>query len=870
MAKRTLTLLLALAAWAACMAANVLKGRVLDDSTRKGIDFANVSLTRQGESAPVAGTTTDENGQFTLQGMQNGTYVLKVSFIGYNEAEKTVTLKNQTLDIGKIYLTEQTQDLGEVEVVGQGSQMRFELDKKIFTVDQNLASASGSATDALENVPSVDVDQEGNISLRNSENVEIWINGKSAGLTAENRADVLKQMPAESIKEIEVITNPSAKYSPEGTAGIINLVMKKDRKAGYYGSVNVNLDYALSEPWTTPPGGRGGVNLNFSKSIVDGYINAGYHYHSSNGKSINDRYNFDMTETGDTAVSRLKKDGLNNHSGGGMFLRGGLDLHVTERSIIGLSGFGMISPQSDKTGGWFSMRNKNMVDYELYDVTAYTAPQSKDNKETLTDVYSRNERSKGGHPGGSGMLDWRFEISKSHKLSMSGQYMQFGWNQDVYYDQKGKASGEHTEYLTTEEQKTDNTDRMVQLKADYEWKPTSKSRFEAGWQTDLTWRSTHSQAWDCGTYYDGAAGTDTRLSELKDYYNDFHNSEQTHALYVTYGNRFWDKFALQAGLRGEIYKRHLESDYYNAAGDRQSDTQDTLYFQLFPSVYLSYDFGSGHELQLNYTRRINRPRGHQINPRQNMSDPTNISYGNPALNPQYSSAIELNYLKNWERHTLSAGLFYRYAEKVTQNIRYRDEQIMRNTYINLGTRHEAGAELVAKNRLFKELLQMTTSVNFYYNRMDEAKFIPTLNGKTYDEVVIPEQNIFAWSARLNLNFLFTKTFSGQISGRYRSPRVVAQGTSGHSYSIDIGLRKTFLSNTLALQFNVRDLLDSRARKNTTSGEGFWQYQENRWHSRTIGIGLTYNFGNMKAKRNDKKDNNIDSSADSYSDQGADD
>jgi outer membrane receptor protein involved in Fe transport len=275
-------------------------------------------------------------------------------------------------------------------------------------------------------------------------------------------------------------------------------------------------------------------------------------------------------------------------------------------------------------------------------------------------------------------------------------------------------------------------------------------------------------------------------------------------------------------------------------------------------------------MQLNYTRRIDRPRGHQINPRQNMSDPTNIQYGNPALNPQYSSSLELNYLKSWERHTLSVGLFYRYAEKVTQNIRFLDGDIMRNTYTNLGTRHGAGVEVAAKNRLFKDIMQMTTSINLYYNRMDRAVFTPTLNDKVFDEVVIPEQNILAWSARINLNFLFTKTFSGQISANYRSPRVVAQGQTSHSYSIDLGLRKTFLNNTLALQFNVRDLLDSRARRNTTYGEGFWQYQENRWHSRTIGLGLTYNFGNMKAKRNEKKSANMDAAADSYSDQGSDD
>ena len=176
-----------------------------------------------------------------------------ISFVGYITHIKTIALSAKEVDLGIIYLQEDSEVLNEIEVVAQGSTMRFELDKKIFSVDQNIAAAGGSATDILENIPSVDVDQEGNISLRNSEAVEIWINGKPAGLTAETRAQVLQQLPAESIKEIELITNPSAKYSPEGTAGIINLVMKKDRKPGYYGSVNIALDYGLAQPWPKAP-----------------------------------------------------------------------------------------------------------------------------------------------------------------------------------------------------------------------------------------------------------------------------------------------------------------------------------------------------------------------------------------------------------------------------------------------------------------------------------------------------------------------------------------------------------------------------------------------------------------------------------------
>jgi hypothetical protein len=206
---------------------------------------------------------------------------------------------------------------------------------------------------------------------------------------------------------------------------------------------------------------------------------------------------------------------------------------------------------------------------------------------------------------------------------------------------------------------------------------------------------------------------------------------------------------------------------------------------------------------------VNRPRGHQINPRMDFSDSTNISYGNVDLLPAYSNNLELNYLKTWERHTLSAGVFWKYREDAVQNVKYMDGTVMKNTYFNVGSRQELGVELVAKNRLFGELLQLTTSANFYWNNISAVNDVIYHQGDTI-AVNLAGQNIFAGSVRINAQFLFTKNFTGQISANYRSPRVVAQGTTSHSYSIDIGLRHTFLNKQLALALNVRDLLDSRA------------------------------------------------------------
>lgn len=810
-----------------------ITGRVVDNATREVIDFANVSLTKAGESVPTGGTITDTEGRFTIEHIADGEYTLTISFMGYSEQRKVLTIKGKDQNIGTILLSEDTQALQEVEVVGQGSSMRFELDRKVFTVDQNISSAGASITDVLENIPSVEVDQEGTISLRNSEDVEIWINGKPAGLNSENRAQVLQQMPAESIKQIEVITNPSAKYSPEGTAGIINLVMKEDRKAGYYGSVNAGIDYALAKPWTTPPGANVGFNINFAKGIVDGYFNAGYRYHTSNGGNSSERYNLHGTGSKkiddialDSLISHLLQDGQSDRRGGGLFLRGGLNFRLAEHSTLGVSGFGMVEDKN-----YLRMHERTLNTYLLTDCqTGDTLRQ-----------YSRLQTGGGWHPGGSATVDYTFKM-QNHQLMLTGSYMYFSFAQDQMYTQADRGD------TTYQQQLNDSHTQTVELKADYEWKPTQQSRLEAGYQATLAWSESN------GSAYSGQH----QEQELYNYFTQFSNREQNHALYITYGNRFWDKLSVQVGLRGEYFMRHLGSTYKDEHGDKQDayspkpEKQDTTYFQLFPSAYISYDFGHGHELQLNYTRRVDRPRGHQLNPRMDFSDSTNISYGNPELLPSYSSSLELNYLKNWERHTLSAGLFWRYKDGVVQNVKYMDGDVMKNTYLNVANRQELGVEVVAKNRLFKELLQLTTNVNFYWNTISSAHYSNYLNGSLVD-IDLPAQNILAWSARINAQFLFTKTFSGQISARYRSPRVVAQGETSHSYTIDIGLRKTFLNKQLALALNVRDLLDSRTRRNTTWGDGFWQYQERRWHSRSIGLTLTYNFGNNTPKR-DGKDN----------------
>ena len=257
-----------------------VRGRIIDAKTKKPLEFVNVSIRATGTQTPLTGTVSDSTGVFRINRVKNGTYTLTASFIGYKSVEKEFTISPtaRNVNVKNILLEEDSQVIDEIKVVGQRAQMRFEIDKKVFDVESNISQAGGSASELLENIPSVEVDNEGEISLRGNSSVTIWINGKASGLSADNQAQILEQIPAESSERIELITNPSAKFSPEGTSGIINIILKKNRKAGYYGSLQVGADIL------------GGYNasgsINYSSGKIESYLNVGYRQRKSEGKDI--------------------------------------------------------------------------------------------------------------------------------------------------------------------------------------------------------------------------------------------------------------------------------------------------------------------------------------------------------------------------------------------------------------------------------------------------------------------------------------------------------------------------------------------------------------------------------------------------------
>ena len=787
-----------------------IKGIVMDGELGGPLEFVTVQVKAKGSDKIVQGSVTGSDGNYTIGGLKKGEYVVTFSYIGYEEVSKNISISsdNQILSLGELTLAEDANQLGEVEVVAKRPQMRFEIDRKVFDATQDIAAEGGSASDLLSNIPSVEVDNEGSVSLRGNSSVTIWINGKASGLTADNQADILDMMPAGDIKQVEVITNPSARYSPEGTAGIINIILKDDQKPGYYGSVKVGAD--------TDGGYQASGNINYSSSKVDAYANLNYRNREFKGGGITSRLN-----TTDNSFLDQTNDSKRQHNN--WFGRFGATWHITKSDDLAFNVTGM-------TGGGDNSENIHYNSIDSQKNTIYTSDR-------ITN-------------GDSDMKMYNLELNYVHKFSensnidlmvSNNQWRRDGMNifrqSTVYTDPSQTAN---PLYQT---QENDIKDKTWEVQADYTNKISDMARIEAGYKGTFQRNASPVDT------YTGTTAEDIRQDESL--YNRFLYNQDVHALYMTYGGK-WNKLSYQAGLRGEYWRVDTRSlDFDQEFNGKASETFEKDYFKLFPSAFISYALPKNNELQVNYTRRLRRPWGGQLNSFRNISDASNISFGNPELTPEYSHSFELNYIKSWESgHTLSLSGYYRSTDDVIQRIRFlnTEDNVMYTTSENVAKSQASGLEIVGKDKLFK-ILDLTTTVNLYYSKLDGFSYLPQ-GAET--PVIGDTDESFAWNVRMIANFSLPWGVSLQGTGNYNSKQLMAQGHREPNYSVDLGLRKSVLSDKLTLSINARDLLDSRKFRTVTAGDGFWQDSENWRGGRRVGFTLTYNFGNMNKKKDKSK------------------
>lgn len=793
-------------------AQGIVKGKILDRQKSEPLGFVNIKVTEQGSDKFVGGGITDAGGNFNVTGLKDGKYTLTLTFMGYKDVTRQfeITPTKRDVQFKLLYMAEDAKQLNEVTVTGQRATMKLEVDRKSFDVGQLISNAGQSASDVLDNVPSIEVDNDGNVSLRGNSSVEVWINGKASGLTSDNRAQILQQLPAESIDRIEVIDNPSAKFSAEGSAGIINIVLKKDRKAGYYGSVQAGGD--------TRGGANTSFNVNYNSRLIDSYINLGYRHRANTG-------HMESQQTSDTYNQTYDSD--SKQRGNNFFTRAGVTLHATTKDDFSLSGMLMHG------GG-------NSHSYTPY---IYTAVANGLNNYQL----DRLNRSRTGMDMRYGEFNYRHSFTDKHFIDFTADLSSWKMNGDNWYQDSTVVVGIDDVTYSYQYRPQYINNHRKELKLEYENQVTKNFKIEAGYNGNFSRENTPQESYMDNTSFDG-----TNASEDKLFFNRFIYKQDLHAFYTTLSYKF-GALSLMGGLRGEYWRVNTESYTWEQEHDASLREQPFKkdYFQLFPSVFMSWQMTETQQLQLNYTRRLRRPWGGQLNSFRDTRDATTVSFGNPYLTPEFSNSFSLNYLKQWNDHSLLVSAYYRPTTDVIQRISYKNKEdgLFYQTSMNVAKSVSTGLEMTVKNKLWR-ILDLTTSANAYYYR---------LNGFSYDidgqTVTGNSDHNFTWNARMTASLMLPYDISIQSTGRYTARQVITQGYRKANYSIDFGARKNFFNKLFTLSVNCRDLLDSRRFETFTSGPNFTRHQINRRGGRRMSMTLTWNFGNMKQKKRPNKSHN---------------
>lgn len=793
-------------------AQGTVKGKILDRQKSEPLGFVNIKVTEQGSDKFAGGGITDAGGNFNVSGLKDGKYTLSLTFMGYKDVTRQfeITPAKREVQFKLLYMAEDAKQLNEVTVTGQRATMKLEVDRKSFDVGQLISNAGQSASDVLDNVPSIEVDNDGNVSLRGNSSVEVWINGKASGLTSDNRAQILQQLPAESIDRVEVIDNPSAKFSAEGSAGIINIVLKKDRKAGYYGSVQAGGD--------TRGGANTSFNVNYNSRLIDSYLNIGYRHRANTG-------HMESQQTSNAYKQTYDSD--SKQRGNNFFTRAGVTLHATTKDDFSLSGMLMHG------GG-------NSYSYTPY---IYTAVANDLNNYQL----DRLNRSRTGMDMRYGEFNYRHSFNDKHFIDFTADLSSWKMNGDNWYQDSTVVVGIDDVTYSYQYRPQYINNHRKELKLEYENQVTKNFKIEAGYNGNFSRENTPQESYMDNTSFDG-----TNASEDKLFFNRFIYKQDLHAFYTTLSYKF-GALSLMGGLRGEYWRVNTESYTWEQEHDASLREQPFKkdYFQLFPSVFMSWQMTETQQLQLNYTRRLRRPWGGQLNSFRDTRDATTVSFGNPYLTPEFSNSFSLNYLKQWNDHSLLVSAYYRPTTDVIQRISYKNKEdgLFYQTSMNVAKSVSTGLEMTVKNKLWR-ILDLTTSANAYYYR---------LNGFSYDidgqTVTGNSDHNFTWNARMTASLMLPYDISIQTTGRYTARQVITQGYRKATYSMDFGARKNFFNKLFTLSVNCRDLLDSRRFETFTSGPNFTRHQINRRGGRRVSMTLTWNFGNMKQKKRPNKSHN---------------
>lgn len=771
-----------------------LKGQIMSTYSGTPLEFATISIFDKENSELITGGLTDLDGTFQVE-VEIGPIYAEIEFISFEKLiidpiiidREAIRSGDRVINLGTLEMNQNAELLDEVEITAEKSEMQFALDKRIFNVGKDLANQGGTAQDILDNVPSVTVDIEGNVSLRGSSGVRILIDGRPSGLAGEDNANGLRAIPANLIDKVEVITNPSARYEAEGMAGILNIVLKKQKGGGFNGSFDVSGGY--------PAQGGVGANINYRKGKVNWFANYGLNYRESPGSGMY----YQTTQVGSDLFIQ-DQESERNRTGLSNSIRAGIDFFPTEKQTFTGS---FIYRRSDED-------NLSALTYQDY-------LNSVDNL-TRTTLRTDDEREEESNLEYS--INYKREFSnRKHVLNATLQFRDNVESENSdFFETVTFSSGSDVPDLI-QRSGNDEGQKNILFQLDYVQPLEGENHnLELGLRTNFR---------DIDNDYLVEELQDGDFVSLPGLSNNFEYDEDVLAAYAMYGRGF-GKLSLQAGLRAEyshVITALLQTDEVN----------DRDYMNLFPSVNATYEMPKGNALQLSYSRRIRRPRFWDLNPFFTFSDSRNTFSGNPNLDPEYTDSYEIGNIKYFENATFGGSLFYRHTTDVIQRVL---------TFLPDGTTNRQPENLATQNDFGLEFTMQYSGVKWYRVDANANFFRSETNGNNVDDSFSAET--FTWFARMTNRFKVWDGADLQVRLNYRAPRETVQGRSKSITSLDLGLSKDITSDA-TLTFGVRDLFNSRKRRGETIGENFYREDEFQWRARSFNLALNYRV-NQKKRR----------------------
>ena len=831
-------------------------GKIVDSKTGKGIDGISVQLvqskfdtvTRTRKDVAIAGMITGKKGDFSLENLPLfGNFHLKITAVGYGTYDQKVAfdikpanggdvqqaLAGADKDLGNIKLSADAQTLGAVTVTASKPLIQLGVDRKIYNVEKDISASGGSGLDVMKNVPSVNVDIDGNVTLRNS-TPTIFVDGLPTTLT-------LDQIPADAIQSVEIITNPGAKYDASGgTSGILNIVLKKNRKAGYNGSLRTGIDE------------RGRFNLGGDLNVKQGKLNVFGSINYNQRKSITSPDQTTRSSFFTQPYSNLSESDYNVSKGYFEFGRFGVDYLMDNRNTLSVSGtivHGKFTPY---------------INSDIYVDSLYPSGTKSSYERRLSNTVA-DFNNKGG------MLSYKHTFPKQgEELTANANYSKgTNTNNNLIYSNYYDAFGGPLNSSYTQQQIGSGNTQYITAQTDYTLPLTEKSKFEVG--ARIAARD-NSSVNNIGNILTGGKFDSLPLESSNYSYKD-----RIYAGYMTYSNAIKD-FTYQLGLRAESSNYHGTSN--STVVDGLGNPKDTVInfsnsypISLFPSVFLSQKLGGDQDLTLNYTRRIDRPGFNQLFPYTDYSDSSNISRGNPNLKPQFTNSFELAYEKNFpNNNTLIASVYYKHTTDLITRTSvgdvnpYSHDSILVNTYINASSAFVGGFEVIGRNTI-TSWWDVTSNINIFTSKIKAG---PPVKGDT----ITTQGQTSSWFGKINNSFKIAKKFSFQLSGDYTSKTILAPGgsagtssnTSGRGFGqtvsgsaqgytrptggVDAALKFEFLKNkAAALTLSVSDIFRTRVNNVYTMEPGqFTQEVYRKRDPQFFRLQFNYRYGPLQTQK----------------------